>query len=51
MAPVEAESTWEKYETFLNSFHPEVKKLIRKLERVKDKWRISKSFGLFNVKI
>ena len=34
---VGVESTWEKYGTFLNSFHPEVKWLIRKLEEIKDK--------------
>ena len=27
MASVRAESTWEKYNTFLNSFYPEIKRL------------------------
>ena len=30
MAPVRHESTWEKYGTLLNSFHPQVKRLITK---------------------
>ena len=37
MTVVGAEYTWEKYDAFLNSFHPEVKRLIRRLEQITDK--------------
>ena len=37
MAPAEAENTWEKYGAFLKSFHPEVERLIWRLERINDK--------------
>ena len=38
MAPIgEGDSTWGKYGAFLNSLHPEVKRLIQGLERIKDK--------------
>ena len=37
MAPVRTESTWGKYGAFLNSFHPKVKRLIRRLEWIKDR--------------
>ena len=37
IAPVGAENTWEKYGTFLNSFHPEVTQLKGELERIKDR--------------
>ena len=30
-------STWEKYGSFLNSFHPEIKRLKPRLERIKNK--------------
>ena len=36
MASVKVESTWEKYGTFLNPFHPIVKWLIQRLEWIKD---------------
>ena len=34
MAPAGVESTWEKYGAFFISFHPDVKRLIRRLERI-----------------
>ena len=37
MTPARAKSTWEKYETFLNSFHPEVQQCIQRLELIRDK--------------
>ena len=35
--PAGAVFTWEKYGAFLNSFHPKIKRLIRKLELINDK--------------
>ena len=37
MAPLGAKCTRERYDNFLNSLHPEVKRLILKLERINDK--------------
>ena len=37
MPLVGAESTWEKFSAFLNSFHPEFKQLKQGLEQIKDK--------------
>ena len=37
MTPVGAKSFWEKYSTFLNSFHPKIKCLIWRFEQIKDK--------------
>ena len=34
MTPAEDESTLKKYGAFLNSFHPDVKRLIWRIERI-----------------
>ena len=37
MASAGTEGTWEKYDTFLNWFSPEVKQLFQRLGWIKDK--------------
>ena len=48
MAPAGAESTSKKYGAFLNSFHPNVKRLVGKLERINDKIGRNEESVLFN---
>ena len=48
MASAGAESTWEKYDAFLNSFHPDGKELIRRLEWIIHKISGSKVSIFFN---
>ena len=47
MPPVKAKN-WEKYGAFLNSFHPKVKRLIRRLHRINDKMGRNKVSVLSN---
>ena len=48
IVPVRAESDWEKYGAFLNSFPLKVKLFIRRLERIKDKIGNNEVYVLFN---
>ena len=48
IAPAGTESTQEKYGTFLNAFHPDVKRIIQRIEREKYKIGRSEVTALFN---